>query len=39
MGVGPPDLRKGQMENRDKTGKFSISQGFEGEFLLFALEW
>ena len=47
MGVGLPDFREGQVEklgqNWDKTGtkleKCSISQGFEGEFLLFVLEW
>ena len=39
MGVGVPDFREGQVENRDKTGKCSISQGFEREFLQFVLEW
>ena len=28
-----------QILGRDKTGKWSISQGFEEEFLLFVLEW
>ena len=32
-----PDFREGQVENRAKTGKCSISQGFEGGFLQFAL--
>ena len=45
MGVGLPDFREGQVENRDKwkigtkLEKCSISQAFEGEFLLFVLEW
>ena len=39
MEVGLPDFREGQVENRDKTGKCSIAQGFEEEFLLFVLEW
>ena len=34
-----PDFREGQVENRDKNGKCSISQGLEGESLLFVLEW
>ena len=38
MGVGVPDCREGQVENRAKTGKCSISQGFEGKFLLF-VKW
>ena len=39
MGVGLQDFREGQVENRDETGKCSISRGFEGEFLLFVPEW
>ena len=31
-------LGKDKWTNRDKTGKCSISQGFEGEFLPFVLE-
>ena len=37
MGVGLPDVRVGQVENRDKTGKFSVSQGFKGEFYCLSL--
>ena len=37
MGVGMPDFRKGQVENRDKTGKCSSSQGFEGNFYCLSL--
>ena len=37
MGVVVPDLRKGQMKNRDKTRKCSFPQGFDGEILLFVL--
>ena len=32
-------LGRDKWQNRDKTGKYPISQGFKGEFLLFALEW
>ena len=39
MGAGLPDVREGQVENKDKTGKCSISQGFKGGILLFVLEW
>ena len=39
MGVGLSDFREGQVENRAKLEKYLISQGFEGEFLLFVLEW
>ena len=39
MRVSLPDCRKGQVENRDKTGKCSMSQGYKGEFLPFVLEW
>ena len=39
MGVGLPDFRERQVEVETKLEKCSISQGFEGEFLLFLLEW
>ena len=32
MGVGMPDFRERQVENRAKNGKCSISQGFEDGF-------
>ena len=35
---GEPDFRERQVENRERTGKYSISQGFGGEFLPFVLE-
>ena len=39
MKVGQPDFREGQVEIGTKLEKCSISQDFEGEFLLFVLEW
>ena len=33
------DFRKGQVEKQGQNCKMLNSHGFEGEFLLFVLEW
>ena len=39
MGVDLPDVREGQEEIGQNWKNEKISQGFEGEFLPFVLEW